>query len=94
MAVRAHFRRETQSVARFAEARIITRRATNIRRRAMAIGRPQISQRIEHQSEWIHLPMAVLLNVCAIGMKAVAVARIHRDRTAIDTTMVESLLNP
>src|SRR5437867_9666781 len=85
MAVLANIRTVTESVMRFAEARIIRAAQHHIDGRTVAIGGNEITQRIEHETEGVHLTPGELLDAGAIGFHPVKVAGIHRYGMAIGT---------
>src|SRR5438552_11439495 len=49
----------------------------------MTIRRPQVAQRIEHQTERIYLSPGILFDVRAINLETVTIARIHLDRAPV-----------
>src|SRR5580765_6067129 len=83
MTVLANNRRESQAVIGFAKAWIVAAAQQHVSGRAVAVRRPQITERIEHQAERVHLAEAMLLHAGSVREKAVAVARVHSDGAAI-----------
>src|SRR6266581_7517343 len=79
----ANIRTKSEAIVRLAKARIKRPAQQHIHRRTVAVRRPEIAQRIEHQPERIDLSPGVLLDMRAVDFKAVTVARIHFDAAAI-----------
>ena len=84
--VRNRGRCKTQTVVRFAKARIITAANELIDRRTVTVGRVKIAARIQMHAEGIHLPPCELLHARAVRPNAVGVAGLQLDVAAITPT--------
>src|SRR3954468_13257409 len=58
-----HYRRKSQAVVRFSEARVVPAFEQLVNRRRMTVSRVEVAERIEHQSEWIHLAVSKVLDM-------------------------------
>ncbi len=78
-----HLRAETETVMRFAEARVIGAGEELVDRPAVAVAGVEVAERVEGEAERVDLAPGDLFEMRAVGAEAIDVARVHGNRLLV-----------